>query len=102
VAKKLGFYGVHTQLSVAIEEDLYERKNIHLNVDGANAGILSDMGFSWQIGTGIFMVGRLPALISHVNEEKTQETPFRKIIEADEIYYNGFEDNSSNKDIETH
>jgi citrate synthase len=102
LAKKHGFYSVHTRLAVAIEKNLYERKNILLNVDGANAGILSDMGFDWQIGTGIFMIGRLPALISHVHEEKTQETPFRKIIEADEIYYNGIEDKTSNKDSGTH
>jgi len=102
VAKKYGFYGAHTQLALAIEKNLYERKNILLNVDGANGGILSDMGFNWRIGTGIFMIGRLPALISHVHEEKTQETPFRKIIEAREIYYNGIEDKTSNKDSETH
>jgi citrate synthase len=102
LTKKHGFYGVHTQLSVAIEKHLYERKNILLNVDGANAGVLSDMGFNWQIGTGIFMIGRLPALISHVDEEKSQETPFRKIIEANEIYYNGIEDKTSNKDSQTH
>lgn len=101
LAKKHGFYGVHTRLASAIEKNLYERKNILLNVDGANAGILSDMGFNWQIGTGIFMIGRLPALISHVHEEKTQETPFRKIIEEGEIYYNGIDDKTSNKDSKT-
>lgn len=92
LAKEYGFYGVHTQLAMALQEILFERKNILLNVDGANAGILSDMGFNWQIGTGIFMIGRLPALISHVNEEQMQESPFRKFIESDEICYDGVED----------
>jgi citrate synthase len=101
LAKKHGFYGMHTQLAVALEKILNETKNIQLNVDGANAGILSDMGFNWQVGTGIFMIGRLPALISHVHEEKTQETPFRKIIEADEIYYDGLEEKTSDKDCRT-
>lgn len=100
-AKKHDFYGVHTQLAVALEDILFETKNICLNVDGANAGILSDMGFNWQVGTGIFMIGRLPALISHVHEEKTQETPFRKIIEADEIYYDGLTEKNLNKDCRT-
>jgi citrate synthase len=98
IAKHHGFFGIHTQLALTLEKNLYERKNILLNVDGANAAILSDMGFDWKIGTGIFMIGRLPALISHVNEEKTQETPFRKIIEADEIYYDGVEKEAPNKD----
>lgn len=89
LAKKYGFYGAHTHLAISLQEILYERKNIRMNVDGANSGILSDMGFNWEIGTGIFMIGRLPALISHVNEEKTQESPFRKFVEPDEICFHG-------------
>ena len=96
LAKKYGFYGVHTHLAIALQEILYERKNIHMNVDGANSGILSDMGFNWEIGTGIFMIGRLPALISHVNEEKTQESPFRKFVESDEICFDGVDGRNRN------
>ncbi len=92
LAKEYGVYGVHTQLAIALQEILFERKNILLNVDGANAGILSDMGFNWQVGTGLFMIGRLPALISHVNEEQNQESPFRKFIESDDICYDGVEE----------
>jgi citrate synthase len=92
LAREYGVYGVHTQLAIAMQDILFERKNILLNVDGANAGILSDMGFNWQVGTGIFMIGRLPALISHVNEEQNQESPFRKFIESDEICYDGVEE----------
>lgn len=92
LAKEYGVYGVHTQLAIALQDILFERKNILLNVDGANAGILSDMGFNWQVGTGLFMIGRLPALISHVNEEQNQESPFRKFIESDEICYDGVEE----------
>lgn len=97
LAKEYGVYGVHTQLAIALQDILFERKNILLNVDGANAGILSDMGFNWQVGTGLFMIGRLPALISHVNEEQNQESPFRKFIESDEICYDGVEER--NRDI---
>lgn len=92
LAKEYGIYGVHTQLTIDLQDILFEIKNIHLNIDGANAGILSDMGFSWQVGTGLFMIGRLPALISHVNEEQNQEPPFRKLIESDETCYDGVED----------
>jgi citrate synthase len=97
MARKHGFYGIHTQLATAIQKILFEKKNILMNVDGANAGILSDMGFDWQVGTGIFMIGRLPALISHVYEEKTQESPFRKLVEADEIYYHGVEEKKADE-----
>ena len=78
---------MHTELALAIEEILFETKGIKMNIDGSNAGILSDLGFDWSLGTGIFMMGRLPGIISHVFEEKTVEPPFRKIFEVDEIHY---------------
>jgi citrate synthase len=87
IAEEYGISDVHTELALAIEEILFETKGIKMNIDGANAGILSDMGVDWSLGTGIFMVGRLPGIISHVFEEKTVETPFRKFVDVDEIHY---------------
>lgn len=86
MARKYGFFGLHTEMVLKIENLLFERMGIKMNIDGANAGILSDMGFDWRIGTGIFMIGRLPGIIAHVNEEITKEPPFRKIIELDDIF----------------
>lgn len=86
-AKELNCVGVHTKLALSIEELLYETKGIKMNIDGANAGILSDIGFDWKVGTGIFMIGRLPGIISHVFEEKTCEDPFRKLFDLDDIHY---------------
>lgn len=87
IAEEYGVSDVHTELALAIEEILFETKGIKMNIDGANAGILSDMGFDWSLGTGVFMMGRLPGIISHVFEEKTVETPFRKFVDVDEIQY---------------
>ncbi len=87
LADEYGCSGVHTELSLAIEEILFETKGIKMNIDGANAGILSDMGFDWSLGTGVFMMGRLPGIVSHVYEEKTVEPPFRKFFDVDEIHY---------------
>jgi citrate synthase len=87
IAEEYGCSGVHTELSLAIEDILFETKGIKMNIDGANAGILSDMGFDWSLGTGVFMMGRLPGIISHVFEEKTVEPPFRKFFDVDEIHY---------------
>ncbi len=87
IAEQYGILDVHTELALAIEEILFETKGIKMNIDGANAGILSDMGFDWSLGTGVFMMGRLPGIISHVFEEKTVETPFRKFVDVDEIHY---------------
>jgi citrate synthase len=85
LAGKYDCYSLHTELALRIEDILFKKKGIRMNIDGANAGILSDMGFDWRIGTGIFMIGRLPAIIAHVHEEKTRELPFRKMFELDEI-----------------
>ncbi len=87
IAEEYGCSGVHTELALAIQEILFETKGIKMNIDGANAGILSDMGFDWSLGTGVFMMGRLPGIISHVFEEKTVEPPFRKFFDIEEIHY---------------
>ena len=87
IGEEYGCKGVHTELALAIEEILFETKGIKMNIDGANAGILSDLGFDWSLGTGVFMMGRLPGIISHVFEEKTVEPPFRKFFDVDDIHY---------------
>ena len=89
LAKKNGCFGKHSELATEIESLLFEEKGIRMNIDGANGAILSDMGFNWEVGSGIFMIGRLPGILAHVNEEKTREAPFRKFFEIDEIYYDG-------------
>ena len=97
MAIKCDCFGIHTELALNIQEILFETKGIRMNIDGANAGILSDLGFEWELGTGIFMIGRLPALVAHVNEEKVRETPFRKVFEIEEIYYDGPESKKLNE-----
>jgi len=98
VAKKYGCFGIHTELIVSIEKLLLEMKGIHMNNDGANAGILSDMGFDWKLGTGIFTIGRVPALVSHIHEENSVESSFRKFVEVEDIYYNGLESRNVDND----
>ena len=44
MAIKEGFIGPHLKLALAIQDLVSEKKNIRLNVDGANAAILSDLG----------------------------------------------------------
>ncbi|MGC9517643.1 MAG: citryl-CoA lyase [Methanomicrobiales archaeon] len=95
LAKTHQCLGLHTELALAMDKILFELKGIRMNIDGANASILSDLGFDWRNGTGIFMIGRLPAIISHVYEEKTREKPFRKFFDLDEIYYDGMNDKNS-------
>lgn len=86
LSKEFGCFGEHTELAIEIQNFLYDTKAIKMNIDGANAAILSDIGFNWKVGCGIFIIGRMPGLLAHVIEEKTSEPPFRKLVEADELY----------------
>ncbi|MCK9152164.1 citryl-CoA lyase [Methanobacterium alcaliphilum] len=92
LAQKNKCFGRHCELALEIENILFESKDIRMNIDGANAGILSDLGFDWRLGSGIFMIGRLPGLMAHVHEEISRDPPFRKIFHNDEIYYDGEEE----------
>ena len=86
---KEGFVGPHIKLALAIEDLIYEKKGIRLNVDGANAAILSDLGFSPDLGLGVFIIGRVPGIIAHIHEEKMEEEEFRRFCDLDDIEYIG-------------
>ena len=86
---KEGCVGPHTKLALAIEDLLYQKKNIRLNVDGANAAILSDLGFDPKLGLGIFIIGRVPGIIAHIYEETIDEDEFRRFCDIDDIVYDG-------------
>ncbi|MEA4956125.1 hypothetical protein SDC9_03506 [bioreactor metagenome] len=89
LAKDENFMGPHTKLALAIEELLFKEKKICINVDGANAALLSDMGFSSADGFGVFMIGRIPGIIAHVKEETNDEEEFRKFCDISDISYCG-------------
>ena len=89
MAIKEGFVGPHIKLAVAIEDLIYENKGIKLNVDGANAAILSDLGFTPDLGLGIFIIGRIPGIIAHIHEENMDEDEFRRFCELSDIEYGG-------------
>ncbi|MDR1819968.1 MAG: citryl-CoA lyase [Methanobrevibacter sp.] len=93
LAIKEELVGIHTKLALAIEKNLQE-KNIKLNIDGINAGILSDLGFHPENGIGLFIIGRLPGLIAHSLEEKNNESIFRKLYELEKVPYIGEESNT--------
>lgn len=89
-AKKLGFYGEHCELVKDAEKVLEEKKGkrIVINVDGAIAAVISDMGFDWRLGKGFFLIGRVVGLVAHIFEEMVREKPYRRIAE-EEIEYDG-------------
>lgn len=84
-----GFVGPHIKLALALQDLMFDKKQIKLNVDGANAAILSDLGFTPDLGLGVFMIGRLPGIIAHVHEEKMDEKEFRRFCDLDDVEYMG-------------
>jgi len=90
MAQELGVAGAHTELAKAIENATPKHfgKLIIVNVDGAIAAIMSDMGFDWRYGKGFYIVGRASGLVAHAFEQIYTERPF-KAPQWDEIEYNG-------------
>ncbi|WP_409199765.1 citryl-CoA lyase [Methanobrevibacter sp. DSM 116169] len=84
-----GMVGNHTKLAFTLQNLLKDNKNIQINVDGANAALLSDMGFNPKIGLGIFIIGRTPGIVAHVYEESIDEEEFRKFCDLSDIIFEG-------------
>lgn len=72
----------------AIERELKRATGvgIPLNVDGAVAAVMSELGFDWRLGKSFFILGRLPGLIAHVAEEHKNEKPYRRLDPEDVEY----------------
>ncbi len=81
IADKHGYSGRHIELCKAIRTALSEKtgRKLPISIDGGIAAVISDMGFDWRLGKGIFIISRVPGLIAHAFEEKTREKPMRKL-----------------------
>jgi len=90
VAKETGFYGPHCALAEKIGAVLNQisSKPIPLNIDGAMAAILLDMGFDWRLTKGFFIIARVPGLVAHIYEEMAGGEGLRRVPE-EEIEYSG-------------
>jgi len=88
LAKENDIFGQHCKLALSVEKNLNEisSKKLPLNVDGAIAAILCDMGLKSNIGNGIFIIARVPGLVAQVLEEVENDTGIRRLAD-DEIDY---------------
>jgi citrate synthase len=93
LADELKISGDHIALSKIIETELesYAGRKLPINVDGAIAAIISDMGFDYRLGKAFFLLGRVAGLTAHVYEEQTREKPMRKMFTV-ECEYDGPEE----------
>ena len=77
-AKELGLAGEKVEKMKEVREKFADRKiDLVMNVDGAIAGVMSDLGWDYRLGKGLFIIARTPGLVAHVHEEM-DEKPFRR------------------------
>lgn len=78
LAKQEGLAGEGITFARALEHAIgAEIKPIPLNIDGALAAILVDMGFPSAVGRLLFIIGRVAGISAEVLEEHTREKPMR-------------------------
>ena len=78
LARRHGVAGDGIAFVTALERAAAERiKRLPLNIDGALAAILHDLGFDPPAGKLIFIVGRVAGLTAEVAEEHLRERPMR-------------------------
>ena len=80
-AEEEGVAGDHIKMARALEKAISEAsgKNLPINVDGAIAALLSDIGIPSFLANSFFIVSRIPGLVAHIYEERTRERPMRRI-----------------------
>jgi citrate synthase len=88
LADEWGISGRYAALAQAIVNALQETtgRSLPLNVDGALAALISDMGLDWRMSKAIFILGRTAGLVAHVQEELAHGKPFQFINNVDAEY----------------
>ena len=81
LAEEWDLAGPHVTLARAIEVALQDAagRSLPLNVDGAQAALLSDMRLDWRVAKSVFILGRTAGLLTHAVEEMTTGRPFQFI-----------------------
>ena len=81
MAERNGLAGKHIELCRTLESALEKKlaKSLPININGAVAAVMSDIGLDWRLGKGIFIISRVPGLLAHAFEEMTREKPMRKL-----------------------
>ena len=88
-ARDLGFSGKYFNLAHKIRGILKEirGKDLPLNIDGALACCMLELGFDPRLGKGLFLVSRIVGMSAHILEEFQQGNSYYRLGE-DEIIYN--------------
>jgi citrate synthase len=76
-----GISGKYIEMSEAIQNSLRKQigKDLPINVDGAIAAVLCELGFPPELANAFFIIARIPGLVGHIFEEKKRYKPMRRI-----------------------
>jgi len=89
LVRDAGVIGPHVTIAEAIVDELAKGgKRLPLNVDGAIAAVLADLGFAAELANGFFILSRTAGWMAQVAEEVTREKPMRR-IEQGAVDYDG-------------
>jgi len=90
LAKEAGVQGDYLSAADAIARALNRstKKEIPINIDGAVAAILCEIGFPCSLSNALFMVARITGILAHANEEITQ-MPRMRVIDPVDYSYDG-------------
>ena len=87
LAKDASAAGPHVAVAEAIVAELAAGgKALPLNVDGAIAAVLADLGFHPDLANGFFILARTAGWMAHVIEERQREKPMRRIDQGAAVY----------------
>ena len=90
IAERVGVAGPHTRLARHIEGEIERSfgRRVPMNIGGAMAGLLLDLGFPWRAVRGIVIAARSGGLLAHVVEEHAIGGRWRHVA-ADRVKYIG-------------
>jgi citrate synthase len=78
MARESGIAGQGIEFVTALEESIREQiRQLPVNIDGALAAVLFDMGFPAPFGKLVFIIGRVAGLTAEVAEEYAREKAMR-------------------------
>jgi len=88
LADEWGLSGKGVTMAQALEDALEKSlgRRLPLNVDGALAALLVDLGFPPELGNAFFVIARVTGLAAHVQEEMARQRPMRAIHPTDHEY----------------
>ncbi len=88
LAEEVGVAGRGVAMLRALEAALVADtgRKLPINVDGAIAALLIDLGVPSALANAFFIMARVPGLVAHVYEEQTRQRPMRAIDPTDHEY----------------